>query len=176
MLWTVICLCAPEAMATPSDENPDILRVESTSGDTLASYQSNTILQDFPIREVTTRTPWTLETEPIRYRGPDLKEVLARAGLGTTAEIRVLAYDHFEAVLHMSEIDQYRPILAVERACSSTDRQTGACSPEQSYKALSLDDTGPFAIIWPMDEMPESSTIGRNFIWVWFVTIIRPER
>ncbi|MGL4962840.1 MAG: hypothetical protein ACRC67_16530 [Inquilinus sp.] len=162
-------------MAASPDEDPETLRVETTSGETLATYPVKEVVKEFPMRELATRTPWTEESDPIRYRGPDLKEVLTKAGLGDTPQVRVFAYDHFEAVLKMAEIDQYRPILAVERACSSKDKANGACSADQAYKRLSLDDTGPFAIIWPMDDMPDSYTIGRNFIWVWFVTVIRPE-
>lgn len=170
-----ICLSVPASVMAGPDEDPDTLRLESSSGETLASFRYSDVVREFPIREITTRTPWTAEADPIPYRGPDLKEILTKAGLGEAKKIRVLAYDHFQAVLEMGEIDQYQPIVAVERGCTPKDRQEGSCSADQAYKQLSLDDTGPFAIIWPMDELPHSFTMGRNFIWVWFVTALKQE-
>lgn len=162
--------------AIGAEKNPGILQVLSSSGETLASYDYQDFRTQFPERELTTRTPWTLEKRPTVYRGPALKDVLVRAGLSEASAIRVTAYNDFQAVLTLDEIEQYRPILAIERACTSKDRKEGSCAADQKYKPLDLDDTGPFSIIWPIDELPQSETIGRNFIWVWFVTTLRPER
>lgn len=161
--------------AIGAEKDPGILQVLSGSGETIESYGYQDFRTQFPERELTTRTPWTLEAQPTVYRGPALKDVLVKAGLGHAKAIRVIAYNDFQAVLTLDEIDEYRPILAIERGCTPKDREEGSCAADQQFKPLDLDDTGPFSIIWPYDELPQSATVGRNFIWVWFVTAIRPE-
>lgn len=174
MLAGSISLVASTAIGAEKD--PGILQVLSSSGETLASYRYEDFRSRFPERELATRTPWTVEAQPTVYRGPALKDVLVKAGLGKASAIRVIAYNDFQAVLTLDEIDEYHPILAIERACTPKDREAGSCSADQQYKPLDLDDTGPFSIIWPYDELPQSATVGRNFIWVWFVTTLRPEQ
>lgn len=171
-----VSITVAASAAIGAEKDPGILQVLSSSGQTLASYGYEDFRTQFPERELTTRTPWTLEVQPTVYRGPALEDVLVKAGLGTANSIRIIAYNDFQAVLTLDEIDEYHPILAIERACTPKDREEGSCSADQQYKPLDLDDTGPFSIIWPYDELPQSATVGRNFIWVWFVTTLRPEQ
>jgi hypothetical protein len=163
------------ASAAPAGyEDPHILRIESSPGKAIASYTPEQIKADFPMRVIETGTPWSEGGEKVRYRGPDLKEVLAKSGLGDTASIEAFAYDDFATTLHMDEISEYRPILAVERGCTDGDRKTGRCAEGQEYRALDLADSGPYSIIWPLDQLPKAYTAGRNAIWVWFVVALRP--
>ncbi|MFE0753272.1 hypothetical protein ACFW16_04920 [Inquilinus sp. NPDC058860] len=163
------------AVAAPVGyEDPHILRIESSPGQAIASYTPEQIKAAFPQRVIETGTPWSEAGETIRYRGPDLKEVLARSGLGDAGSIEVFAYDDFITTLRMEEIKQYDPILAIERGCTATDHKNGRCADGQDYRPLDLADSGPYSIIWPLDQLPKSNTAGRNAIWVWFVVALRP--
>ncbi len=90
-------------------KDPGILQVLSGSGETIESYGYQDLRSQFPERELSTRTPWTLEAQPTVYRGPALKDVLEKAGLGKASAIRVIAYNDFQAVLTLDEIDEYHP-------------------------------------------------------------------
>jgi len=166
---------AGDAAAAPAGyEDPHILRVESSPGQAIASYTPEQIKTNFPQRVIETGTPWSEAGETIRYRGPDLKDVLARSGLGESASIEVFAYDDFITTIHMDEIKDYGPILAIERGCSPADHKSGRCADGQDFRPLDLADSGPYSIIWPLDQLPKSYTAGRNAIWVWFVVALRP--
>lgn len=166
---------AGDAAAAPAGyEDPHILRVESSPGQAIASYTPEQIKTAFPQRVIETGTPWSEAGETIRYRGPDLKDVLARSGLGESASIEVFAYDDFITTIHMDEIKDYEPILAIERGCSTADHKNGRCADGQEFRPLDLADSGPYSIIWPLDQLPKSYTAGRNAIWVWFVVALRP--
>jgi len=163
------------AFAAPAGyEDPHILRIESAPGHAIASYTPEQIRAAFPMRVIETGTPWSEAGEKIRYRGPDLGEVLAKGGLGDAASIDVYAYDDFITTIKLDEIEKYQPILAIERACTAGDRKTGRCAEGQEYRALDLADSGPYSIIWPLDQLPKTYTAGRNAIWVWFVVALRP--
>lgn len=165
----------PSARAAPVGyEDTQVLRIESAPGQAVATYGPEQLKHDFPLRVIEIRTPWTGEGEKIRYRGPDLKDVLARNGLNSAPSIEVFAYNDFITTIRMDEIDEYEPILAMERACSAEDRRTGRCRDGEEYTALRLEDAGPYYIVWPFEQLPGSYVFGRNSIWVWFVVALRP--
>ncbi|TSD86910.1 hypothetical protein FFK22_020165 [Mycobacterium sp. KBS0706] len=170
----MLAIAGGAAAAPLGYEDPHILRVESSPGQALASYTPEQIKTAFPQRVIETGTPWSEAGETIRYRGPELKDVLARSGLGEAASIEVFAYDDFITTIHMDEIKDYEPILAIERGCSAADHKNGRCADGQEFRPLDLADSGPYSIIWPLDQLPKSYTAGRNAIWVWFVVALRP--
>ncbi|MGK9165291.1 hypothetical protein KXR53_03290 [Inquilinus limosus] len=171
---TMLAIACGATAAPVGYEDPHILRIESSPGQAIATYTPEQIKADFPQRVIETGTPWSEAGERIRYRGPDLKEVLARSGLGDAASIEVFAYDDFITTLRMDEITDYQPILAIERACSPADHKSGRCKDGQDFRPLELADSGPYSIIWPLDQLPKSYAAGRNAIWVWFVVALRP--
>lgn len=172
----MLAIACSAAAAPVGYEDPHILRVESSPGQAIVTYTPEQIKTAFPQRVIETGTPWSEAGETIRYRGPDLKEVLARSGLGDAASIDVFAYDDFITAIRMDEITDYQPILAIERGCTAADHKSGRCADGQEFRPLDLADSGPYSIIWPLDQLPKSYTAGRNAIWVWFVVALRPSQ
>jgi hypothetical protein len=170
-----VMLAAHSAQAAPAGhDDPQVLSIENASGQTTAKYGLDQLRRDFPLRVMDTRTPWTAGGEVIRFRGPDLAEVLARNGLADEGSIEASAYDDFVTTIRMDEIAEYKPILALERACTDADRKTGRCKEGEEFRPLTMEDSGPYSIIWPYDQLPSSYVPGRNSIWVWFVVVLRP--
>jgi hypothetical protein len=112
--------------------------------------------------------------ETIRFRGPFVKDVLARHAMTGPSAVQFIAYDNFVSEIRMEEINAYMPILAIERECLADDRSKGVCAADQEYRPLSTKDSGPIFIVWPFEKLPTSYVPARNSIWVWFVVAIRP--
>ncbi|MGX9147726.1 hypothetical protein [Mesorhizobium sp. 128a] len=155
-------------------DDPKKLTVERAPGMTLATYTVDQLKAEFPLQSLETRTPWTKNGEKISFRGPFVKDVLARHGLASHAAVQFIAYDNFFSEIPLAEINDYAPILAVERLCTDQDRQQGICAPDQEYRRLSLKELGPIFVVWPFEQLPESYVPARNSIWVWFVVAVRP--
>lgn len=86
----------------------------------------------------------------------------------------MFAFDEFLTQVRMQEIDDYEPILAIERACTDEDLRQGRCTEGQDFLPLPMREAGPFFIVWPIEALPESYVPARNSIWVWFVVALRP--
>lgn len=153
--------------------DPNELRVEDASGRIVALFTVEQLRSVFEQQTYDTRTPWTGEHETIVFRGPLLETVLEQAGLADADVIKVVAYDDFISEIHMDEILTYRPILAVQRKCSETDKATSRCLLDQDFRPIKLVEKGPIFIVWPLDELPTSYVPARNSIWVFFPTILR---
>lgn len=67
-------------------------------------------------------------------------------------------------------------MVAIEQQCAEEDRASGLCKDGQLYRPLSIDDGGPFYLVWPLDDLPSSYILSRKSIWVWFVVNVRPSR
>lgn len=154
-------------------EDPSVLTIESGPGAAIATYTYEDLKQSFPLHERVTATPWT-DGEPVRFRGPYLKDVLAKHGLAKSDSIEVFAFDEFLTQVRKQEIDDYEPILAIERACTETERPPVRCAEGQDFIPLPMREAGPFFIVWPIEDLPESYVPARNSIWVWFVVALRP--
>lgn len=164
-----LCLVAGCAVAQQWDDAALILR--DTSGEIVRTYTRQQLRKEFTPRERNTDTPWSAGTT-VGFRGPFLKDILARNSLvGGSFEIG--AANNFVAKISSSEIERYAPILATEKKCTDEDRQSGACSPSQTYRLLSIDDGGPLYLIWPLHDLPPRYLPSRNAIWVWFVVSVR---
>jgi hypothetical protein len=170
----MLAIACGAAAAPVGYEDPHILRVEASPGQAITTYTPDQIRAAFPQRVVDTGTPWSEGGETIRYRGPSLGDVLARSGLGGAATVEIFAYDDFITTIRMDEITAYQPILAIDQACSGADHKSGRCTDGQEFRPLELADSGPYSIIWPLDQLPKSYATGHNAIWVWFVVALRP--
>lgn len=161
-------------VARAQSPNPDILAIERETGKVVATYASEGLRKEFVLQGRTTATPWSKGGQTTSFRGPLLKDILAKNGIAGAKEFEILAYNDFVSSISDSEIDAYSPILAIEQQCVEEDRTDGLCAAGQSYRPLSDDDGGPFYLIWPLKDLPPSYIPGRNSIWVWFVVAIRP--
>jgi hypothetical protein len=155
-------------------DDPKRLSVEAAPGKVLATYTVDQLKKEFPLQSLTTQTPWTKDGETIRFRGPYVKDVLARHGMAGQTAVQFIAYDNFVSEIRMEEIEAYSPILAIERECSANDRSKGVCVADQQYRPLSTKDSGPIFIVWPFEKLPAAYVPARNSIWVWFVVAVRP--
>jgi hypothetical protein len=153
--------------------DPDTLTIEDTAGKATATYTIESLRKEYVLQERTTATPWSgLGT--IEFRGPLLKDILAKNGIAGAREFEVLAYNDFISRISAVEIDAYSPILAIEQRCTDEDRSRSLCEANQTYRPLSVDDGGPFYLVWPLKNRPRNYVPGRNAIWVWFVVKVRP--
>jgi len=155
-------------------DDPKLLSVEAAPGKVLATYTVDQLKKEFPLQSLTTQTPWTKDGQTIRFRGPFVKDVLARHGMAGQAAVQFIAYDSFVSEIRTEEIDAYAPILAIERECSDADRSKGVCDAGQEYRPLSTKESGPIFIVWPLEKLPAAYVPARNSIWVWFVVAVRP--
>ncbi|MCO4318080.1 hypothetical protein M8997_012880 [Phyllobacterium sp. 21LDTY02-6] len=167
----IVALTAIPAFAAGTD--PAEVHIERQPGEPSVSYSLEQLRQDFPQHMIETATPWSKGGEKFQYRGPRLKDIIAKNGIDGRAAVEVTAFDNYITKITNEEISTYSPILAVERACTEADRSSDGCSSGQDYKPLSLDDGGPYYIIWPLEQLPKAYVPGRNSIWVWFVVKMR---
>jgi hypothetical protein len=128
----------------------------------------------FPQHEMETVTPWSKGGALLRYRGPSMMDVLAQSGLPRLATIKFGAYDGFKAYVKLEEISTYKPILALDIACSPKVIAQNDCPVPGDFRPLALEEHGPFLLMWPLEQMPAYYSPQRNSIWVWFVTSIQP--
>jgi hypothetical protein len=155
-------------------EDPRQLSVEAAPGKVLAIYTLDQLKSEFSLQSLETQTPWTKDGEKIGFRGPLVKDVLARHGLTGQSAVQFIAYDNFVSEIRMEEINAFSPILAIERKCSADDRKQGTCAANQEYRRLNTKDSGPIFIVWPFEQLPAAYIPARNSIWVWFVVAVRP--
>lgn len=155
-------------------DDPTRFSVEEAPGKVAATYSVDELKTEFPLQSLETQTPWTKNGEKIVFRGPLVKDVLARHAIDGQSAVRFTAYDNFVSEIRMEEIDAYAPILAIERQCSADDRQQGICTADQEYRPISIKESGPIFIVWPFERLPPFYVPARNSIWVWFVVAVRP--
>lgn len=165
---------AAGAQAAPVGyEDPQVLKIEPGAGEPVQTYTPEQLQSTFAMQEVETLTPWSKGIR-IRYRGPALKDLLARGKMSDVQSVDVFAFDDFLTTIPMSDISQYDPILATERGCTAEDYQTKRCQDGQAFTALRIGDYGPYYMVWPSDKLPASFIPERNAVWVWYVVALRP--
>ncbi|RWG57953.1 MAG: hypothetical protein EOQ65_21475 [Mesorhizobium sp.] len=162
------------AQVAPEVSDPEKLVIETDAGTQLVSYGIDMMKKQFPVRERATRTPWTKTGEVERFRGVFLKDLLAKHDLDEHAVVEVRADDGFMARVPKADIDSYAPMIAYEKACTDADRHTGRCDADDTYRPLDIDESGPFFVVWPYDNLPASYIPARNNLWVWWVIAVRP--
>lgn len=124
--------------AAPTIENA-ILKVEgaisSPTHQTFSLWDS-AMLDQLPEHEITTHTPWYDQAKT--FRGPLLKDVLAKAG-ATGKQLTITALNDYSVQVPVSDAEQYPLILA--RTIDG--------------KPLSVRDKGPLFLMYPFDQYPE---------------------
>lgn len=173
LLCAAIALLAASASAKAADDAESIV-VYGANKQVLRTFTYEQLRTAFPQHEMTTITPWSKGGAALRYRGPAMLDVLAESGLPDMATIKFGAYDGFKAYVNAEELRTYKPILALEIACSPKVIAQNACSEPGDFRPLTLEEHGPFLLMWPLDQMPAYYSPQRNSIWVWFVTSIQP--
>jgi hypothetical protein len=154
--------------------DPSVLTIEGEHQSVSSRYPVRQLRTEFENIEIETRTPWTKEGQPIRFRGPRIADVLRKHGLDSSKSVQFIAYDNFTSEILLEEINTYEPIFAIDRACQNADRSSGRCTADQTFTALSPDEQGPIFLVWPYDRLPATYVPARNSIWVWFVVAVRP--
>ncbi|QND53284.1 hypothetical protein HB779_16330 [Phyllobacterium sp. 628] len=156
-----------------ANDDPAMIQMQSVTGDPLATFTQEQLKQAFPMVDMITETPWTNGVK-IHFRGPSLKDMVAKYKIGDKTNLEVAAFDNYIIKITMEEVSEFAPIVALERACSDDEKKNGTCPKGQDYIPLSLDDGGPFYIVWPLAKLPKPYVPARNSIWVWFATSVRP--
>ena len=156
------------------DTEFDVLVIEDDIGKLIAEYTVKDLRQTFTIHTLETATPWSKKGEKTRFRGPYVKDILAKHGLDKNDTIEVQAFNEFITLIYQTEIDDYEPILAIEQQCREQDRKEKLCKEGQEYRPLTIDDLGPLYIVWPLERLPNIYVPARNSVWVWFVVALRP--
>lgn len=167
-------LLALASMAVAAYTDPSVLTIEGDQRTISGRYPVERLRSDFENVEIATRTPWTMEGETIKFRGPRIADVLRRHGLQGDQSVQFIAYDNFTSEILLEEIQSYQPIFAIDRACVSADVQSGRCNTDQEFTPLSPEEQGPVFLVWPYDQLPAEYVPARNSIWVWFVVAVRP--
>lgn len=144
------------APALSAGHDPAVIRIEKSPSDSLATYTIEQLKRDFPQHQIDTATPWSKAGETIKFRGPFLKDLIAKHRIDGRNSVEVTAFDNFITKITNGEITAYSPVVAVERACTEADRPSGACTAGQEFKPLSLEDGGPYYIVWPLLQLPKS--------------------
>lgn len=162
------------AYAAQDHEDPELLIIEDASGTPVGEYTPDDLKSNFTIHDRVTQTPWTDDGEEIHYRGVFLKDILAQHGLDELQSVEVFADDDFLAVIGMDDIEDYSPLIAFELSCTDQDRTEAICSDDQEFRALELDDRGPYFLVWPYQDLPDHYVPSRNNLWVWWIIGIRP--
>lgn len=156
-------------------DDPRLLAIEAAPGKVIATYTPEQLQQAFPQHVIETVVPWMKEAGKLGFRGPYLKDVIAKHGLGDKTTIEAFAFDEYTAHINHKEIDDYSPIIAIETACSEADHKSGLCSDGQEYRLLRQEDNGFFRFIWPLDRLPHSAS-ENDPRWIWATVAIRPAR
>ena len=53
--------------------------------------------------------------------------MIAKYKIGDKANLEVAAFDNFIVKVTMEEVVEFAPIIAIERACTDADKQSGVC-------------------------------------------------
>lgn len=162
------------SIAIAANPDPGTLTIEGKQRVVSDQYPIDRLRSDFENVEIKTRTPWMMEGETIRFRGPRIADVLRKHEMDSSKSVQFVAYDNFMSAILIEEIKDYQPIFAIDRACSATDVDMGRCITDQEFTPLSPEEQGPIFLVWPYHELPVGYVPARNSIWVWFVVAVRP--
>lgn len=174
LLFAGLCFCSSTFLGTSfANDDPAVIQMQDASGGALATFNQEQLRKEFPMHDLVTETPWTNGVK-IHFRGPSVKEMVTKYKIADKPNLEVAAFDNYIIKITMEEVVEFAPIVALERACTDADKESGACAKDQDFRPLSLDDGGPFYIVWPLSKLPKPYIPARNSIWVWFATSIRP--
>lgn len=145
-------LAVPQAVALPPlAAEAVVLTVAGPAGERQYSLAALEALGTFGVH---TSTFWPVDDG--HYVGPTLAAVLADAGLGEAAAVRVVAMDGFSQILPRSDWERWPVLLATRRDDQPMRRR----------------DKGPLRIIYPRDMDAALQDTRYRLRWVWLVTRI----
>lgn len=153
-------------------DDPRKLTIEAEAGKPIASYTPEQLQAAFPQHEVQTIIPWLKAEGTVRFRGPYLRDVLAKHGLDNRS-ILAVAFDEYTANISTEDMDAYAPIIATEIGCRAADYDSGLCLTDQKFRALRQEENGYFRLIWPSDQLLKSSS-ENDPRWIWALVTLRP--
>ncbi|MGN5136967.1 molybdopterin-dependent oxidoreductase [Aeromonas sp. 164P] len=143
-------------LAAPSPDST-VLKVEGAiSSPTPQALWDNAMLDQLPVHEIKTHTPWYDEAKT--FSGPLLQDVLAKVG-AAGKQLTITALNDYSVQVPVSDAEQYQVILA--RTING--------------KSLSIRDKGPLFLIYPFDQYPELQNklyYGRA---IWQISVIKVE-
>jgi hypothetical protein len=150
-LWSAIPSAqAIEALATPGG------RVVLTISGKVAKPNDGkdaafdmAMLEGMEQHVVVTRTPWT-GAEPVTFKGPLVRDVLAAAGASGT-EATAVALNDYKSVLPMADFSALDVIVALSLG----------------GKPMSVRDKGPLWIIYPLSAKPEIDNLATHAKMAW---------
>jgi hypothetical protein len=123
------------------------LKITDAEGASLAVFDREKI-EAIGMESIKTATPWT---EGIaHFEGSPLKEVLSLSGVAGK-DVTALAFDDYAVSITAETIAKYEPIIAT--------RLNGT--------QLTVDDKGPFWIIFDFDNIPEETSVELRAFAVW---------
>ncbi len=138
---------------------------------TLASYSPADLQKAFLPHEIETIIPWLKPQGKFVFRGPFLKDVMARHGL-ENRDIEAIAFDEYRASISSTDIDTYSPIIATEIGCQDADYKSGLCEKDQKFRELRQEENGFFRLIWPANQLPKTSS-ENDPRWIWALVVLR---
>jgi hypothetical protein len=107
------------------------------------------MLEALPQHDVVTRTPWT-GGEPVVFRGPLARDVLAAAG-ATGSVLIAIALNDYRSTLPVADLAADDVIIATRRG----------------GETMSVRDKGPLWIIYPLTEKPALDTLETHAKMAW---------
>lgn len=165
--------CLIMVSVAAADDNVSLV-LENSDGNRLAAYSKLELEQKFPFRTIETATPWSSDGSKRGFRGPAVGDVITELNLTGRKRLEVTAQDGFVSELMLADIKDYEPILATEISCTDSERVERLCEQDQAYRPMTINDRGPFYVIWPREKLPESYVPARNGMWIWYVMSLRP--
>ncbi|WP_157179424.1 hypothetical protein [Phyllobacterium sp. YR531] len=153
-------------------DDPKKLSIEAADGTPLASYTPEQLQAAFAQHEVETVIPWLKAEGAVSFRGPRLREVMAKHGLDNR-DILAIAFDEYTANISVEDMDAYAPIIATEIGCREADYKSGLCLKEEKFRPLRQEENGYFRLIWPSAQLPKSSS-ENDPRWIWALVVLRP--
>lgn len=143
-VWIVASMMMPEvgAQNLTQPKGPVVLTVsglikQHNMGNKMAFDLA--MLQALPQSQISTKTPW--KDSVCSFAGPTLQTLLAAVG-ATGQSLHLYALDNYEAVVPLSDVVQYEPLLAWR----------------VDDKTLTVRTLGPLRVMYPFDGFPEINT------------------
>ncbi|KQP22102.1 hypothetical protein ASF43_25035 [Pseudorhodoferax sp. Leaf267] len=130
------CLGWGMARAQPKPTGDVVLTVGGRPGAGPRTAFDMKMLESLPQHSFTTHTPWY--TEPVRFTGPLLRDVLAMAGI-RGSKIVAVALNDYRTEIPFNDVTQHDVIVA----------------RLMNDKPMSVREKGPLFIVYPYDSKPE---------------------
>jgi len=149
-----------------------VLSVVQREASLSTAYSADTLETRYSLRTIGTRTPWS-KGEEIVYRGIPLADVLKENRLlEQSQDIVASAANGYSAILSIQDVEDFQPILAVQRSCGESDARRIHCE-KGTFIPLGINDFGPFLLVWPVSSGSGRAASLDNSKWIWFLTGIR---